>query len=384
MRRMEIGVVSGSLLLPAGIFLASTGLVSDTLGLSEFVYHKYTGYVAAGLGALHLYGHWPQLRGYWQRKLGRGRSAPPQRRSAALQPKQDEAKQESPAPVGGVLHGPVGETPSHMRRRHFLKLLASGSAGFLLGWLIRPPDEPAPLEEQDLGLVYHRWSSPGYAGALSGLLNWGRQPPPYKDYAWAKRLPLPAVTPPSGMSLVEAVTRRRSLRDYAARPFTLSELSWLLHCASGLTASAAGLRAAPSAGALYPIETYVVAHRVEGLSPGLYHYAPAEHVVEQLQSGDLRAEVVQAGLGQEFLAQASAVFVLTAIFQRLRWRYRQRTYRYALLEAGHIGQNIYLAAEAAGMGACAVGAYSDTEINRLIGIDGEHEATLYLLAVGPR
>jgi SagB-type dehydrogenase family enzyme len=91
---------------------------------------------------------------------------------------------------------------------------------------------------------------------------------------------------------------------------------------------------------------------------------------------------MQAGLGQGFLGQANVCFILSAIFQRTRWRYRERTYRYVLLEAGHIGQNLYLAATSMGLGACAVGAFLDDDLNDLLGLDGREEAVVYLLAVG--
>jgi SagB-type dehydrogenase family enzyme len=89
-----------------------------------------------------------------------------------------------------------------------------------------------------------------------------------------------------------------------------------------------------------------------------------------------------AGIGQEMLGQAQVCFILSAIFQRLRWKYRERTYRYALLEAGHIGQNLYLAATSMGLGACAVGAFLDDELNKLVGLDGQQEAALYMISVG--
>ena len=109
---------------------------------------------------------------------------------------------------------------------------------------------------------------------------------------------------------------------------------------------------------------------------------PREHVLELLQRGDFRAAVMQAGLWQDFLGQANVCFVLSAIFQRTRWRYRERTYRYVLLEAGHVGQNLYLAATSMGLGACAVGAFLDDQLNELLELDGEQEAALYVISVG--
>jgi SagB-type dehydrogenase family enzyme len=187
-----------------------------------------------------------------------------------------------------------------------------------------------------------------------------------------------------GLYAEEAIQRRRSVRTYADTLMTLGELSRLLHYSDGITLRRFGraLRAAPSAGALYPIETYVVAHRVADLASGLYHYRVQDHALHQLRTEDLRAAIVQRGLMQDFLGEANVVLVYTAIFQRLRWRYRERTYRYALLEAGHIGQNGYVAATSMGMGACTVGAFMDDDLNALLGVDGREEAALYMLAVG--
>jgi len=125
-----------------------------------------------------------------------------------------------------------------------------------------------------------------------------------------------------------------------------------------------------------------VVHDVATLHPGLYHYAVSDHALERLRAANLRGELLLAGIGQEMLGQAQVCFALSAIFQRTRWKYRERTYRYILLEAGHIAQNLYLAATSLGLGACAVGAFLDDALNKLLGLDGEQEAALYLISVG--
>jgi SagB-type dehydrogenase family enzyme len=162
----------------------------------------------------------------------------------------------------------------------------------------------------------------------------------------------------------------------------VEEFSRLLHAAQGITDTRRGFRAAPSAGALYPIELYAVVHDVAGMEPGLYHYAVRQHALEVLQQEDLRFAIMQAGLGQASLGQANVCFALSAIFQRTRWRYRERTYRYVMLEAGHVGQNLYLAATSLGLGACAIGAFDDDNLNDLLGLDGKEEAALYMITVG--
>jgi len=111
-------------------------------------------------------------------------------------------------------------------------------------------------------------------------------------------------------------------------------------------------------------------------------YAVKDHALELLRADDLRGEIVRYGLMQEFLGQANLVLVFTAFLQRLRWKYQERTYRYALIEAGHLGQNVYLAATSMGMGACAVGAFLDDNLNTILEVDGRNEAAIYLLSVG--
>ncbi|MBI2762225.1 MAG: SagB/ThcOx family dehydrogenase [Chloroflexi bacterium] len=276
----------------------------------------------------------------------------------------------------------MGRRERNISRRSVLGAAGVGATGFAAGWLARPADVGC-LPGEDLGVLYHRASSPGFTDVLGVLADWGTRPARTKEYPGAVRSALPPVSAPSDLSVARAIERRRSLRDYASRPLTTPELSWLLHAAAGITGPG-GARTAPSAGAQYPIETYVVANRVDGIEPGLYHYAPADHVLELLRGGTFGGDLVAAALGQEFLGQAPVVLVLSAVFQRLRWRYRERAYRYALLEAGHIGENVYLAAESAGLGACAVGAFSDDAVNRLLEVDGVEEAALILLPVGPR
>ncbi len=268
-------------------------------------------------------------------------------------------------------------------RGGFIVSSLAAVGGFVLGWLVPnpPPAEPPPATA-DVGVLYHRWSKPGYTPAMGTLSNWGRPPERYKTYPGAKRIALPDPHPYRGLSLEEAIEARRSRRTYSGQPLSLAELSRLLYAAQGITQRQGELRAAPSAGALYPIELYAVAHNIAGLEPGIYHYAVPAHELELVRQGDQRAAVTKAGLGQGHLGQANVCIVLSAIFQRLRWKYHERTYRYALLEAGHIGQNLYLAATSMGLGACAVGAFLDDDLNGLLGLDGEEEAALLVITGG--
>jgi SagB-type dehydrogenase family enzyme len=190
--------------------------------------------------------------------------------------------------------------------------------------------------------------------------------------------------PIGGLTTAEAIATRRSARAFSPSPMSIDELAQVLALGSGITADRWGnaRRAAPSSGALYPIELYPVVHNVDGLERGIYHYAYREHALELVRLEDLRTHVVEQGLMQEFLGQCGAVVFVTQILQRMRFRYQDRSYRYGLVEVGHIGQNIYLAANSMGLGACAIGAFMDNEINAMLGVDGTEEAAIYMIAVG--
>ena len=154
------------------------------------------------------------------------------------------------------------------------------------------------------------------------------------------------------------------------------------------------LRTAPSAGALYPIETYLAVRDVDDLSPGVYHYRvvgadpaghpdPEEgHALEQLTATDVSAALADACLQQRWMAQAAVVFVWTAVFARSEWKYGDRAFRYIYLDAGHIAAHVSLGAVAMGLGSCQVGAFFDDEVNGLLGVDGEEESAVYLTTVG--
>ncbi|MFQ5957286.1 MAG: SagB/ThcOx family dehydrogenase [Candidatus Brocadiales bacterium] len=144
------------------------------------------------------------------------------------------------------------------------------------------------------------------------------------------------------------------------------------------------LRAAPSAGALYPLELYVVVNNVRGLERGLYHYNILEHSLELLKIGDFRRKIINCALHQEMTGKANVTFVLTGIFDRITWKYDERGYRYAYIEAGHISQNIYLQSISLGLGSVAVGAFYDESLNNFLGVDGKAEAAIYMHAVGKK
>jgi SagB-type dehydrogenase family enzyme len=184
------------------------------------------------------------------------------------------------------------------------------------------------------------------------------------------------------LSVEKAIANRRSQRDFSGETMSLAELSHLLYYSSGVTDKRHGLRAAPSAGATYPIEVYVIVNNVEGLTKGIYHYLIASHELELTREGDFRNEMSRAALQEMMFRQANVIFALSAVLQRTQRHYRERAQRYIFFEAGHIAQNTYLVATSLGLGACAIGAFHDDEFNRVIGLDGKDESALYLLAVG--
>jgi SagB-type dehydrogenase family enzyme len=141
-------------------------------------------------------------------------------------------------------------------------------------------------------------------------------------------------------------------------------------------------RAAPSAGGLYPVETYLFLRAVEGYEPGIYHFRPHVFDLELLKKGDYSMELAQAALGQMMMVRSQVVFIWSAVVERSKWKYGQRAYRYIYLDAGHIGQNLYLAAEALGLGACTIGAIFDDQVNNIIGVDGLEETAVYMATVG--
>ncbi len=187
----------------------------------------------------------------------------------------------------------------------------------------------------------------------------------------------------------EVLIRRRSRREYLARPLKLQAFADLLYFTYGRTASypsargyEVALRTAPSAGALYPIDVFVVVHRVEDLTPGLYLYRTKDHFLQGIYRGDCRDDLVRGALDQDFLGDAAAVLLLVAFPERMFFKYGIRGYRYLYLDAGHIAQNAYLAAELLHLGACEVGAFYDDYLNRLFGFDGKTAFIATMVSIG--
>ena len=168
----------------------------------------------------------------------------------------------------------------------------------------------------------------------------------------------------------------------------MSELSYLLWCTQGvkdIIPGTATLRTVPSAGARHAFETFLLSNNVTGLSPGLYRYAACEHKLSFLNADHHVTDVIVQGcLGQEMVKTCAATFIWTAVAYRMTWRYGERGYRYLHLDAGHVCQNLYLAAEAIDCGVCAIGAFDDDLINSALGLDGEEHFAIYIVTAGKK
>ena len=237
--------------------------------------------------------------------------------------------------------------------------------------------------EERIGDVFQRLTS-DERGKMSGGTRAPRRPAEYKAYPQAPRFALSRPATTEGPGVWAAMASRRSVRHFMPVALREPDLSQLLWAAQGVTLTSGdrALRTAPSGGAAYPIETYVVIHLVEGVAQGLYHYGVLGHALEQLRASDLRAEVAAACLDQASAAQAAIVFAWTSVFDRARARYRERAYRYVYLEAGHIAQNVAVAAVSLGLGSCQIGALYDGEVHALLGVDGDSERIVYMTVVG--
>lgn len=210
------------------------------------------------------------------------------------------------------------------------------------------------------------------------------RPPRSKVYPDSVKVPLPPFEPERLMTLDTILRERKSVRVYQPKPLTIGQLSYLLWASTGVqrVERSFEFRTAPSAGAQYPIETYIIANEVSDLEPGVYHYGVHSHELERVLVGDVRSQIAAAALGQAMCGSAPAVFAWTAIFARSTWKYGQRAYRYIYLDAGHIAANLALAAVSLDLGTCQVGALFDDEVNKLLGVDGVEKSVVYMSVVG--
>lgn len=197
------------------------------------------------------------------------------------------------------------------------------------------------------------------------------------------KLPSPDLS--GTMPLKSVLVNRRSTRSFTTKALALEQLSQLLWAAQGITGSSGYERTAPSAGALYPMDVFIANRSggVKELSGGVYHYRPYEHSIDRILDGDQVAFLARAALSQNWMIQAPVNLVITAEYDRVGLKYGQRGVRYAMIEAGHIGQNIFLMAEALDLGAGIVGAFDDEQVIRVLNLPCKHEPLL-IMPVGQK
>ena len=274
-----------------------------------------------------------------------------------------------------------------------------------LGFLLSPADAARRTShidawKQNLASVHYHVSTrdAGYLRSsaatesyLKARLAEERQPPKFKRYARAVRRRLPRTTfSPDASALGRVLHARRTVREFARTPVSFEALAHVVRGTWGMTGQpSAGVlgrlptKTSPSAGARHPIECYVFAWNVTNLKPGLYHYDVRSNELRRLRSGDLRREVVEAASGQRYMARASFVCLMTAVFDRTLWKYPfENAYRVVWLDAGHLAQTFCLLATSLGLGPFVTAALQDSRIEKLLGIDGIKEFPVYLCGAG--
>lgn len=262
-------------------------------------------------------------------------------------------------------------------RRGFLGL-AAASALAPLTLRAAPPPSAA--------LAAHRASRNTWLGPAGGRVRVGA--PLDKSYPGAPRLRLPDRAHPGSRSLAATLGDDTAQCRFSREPIPLEELAWLLHLTNGVTGVVRGSdppelrRAAPSAGALYAGELYVVAEHVQGLGPGVYAYAVAEHALVEIRPGRALAAVAAAVQGERACDDAAAVVLVANVFERYTGKYGRRGWRYAFLDTGHIGENLRLAAASAGFADASPLGFDEARLNALLGLDAARESVGALHALG--
>ncbi len=242
--------------------------------------------------------------------------------------------------------------------------------------------------EPDVAAMYHLHSSNSRARVPELEVDDDHHPLRTRSYPGSSRIDLPGRDFDLAMPLGEALRLRRSTREYRRSPMPLELVGRLLYATYGIR----GVREidghptfdrpVPSAGGLYPLELYVATQEVEGLSDGVYHYDARSHQLELRRSGCVHPELADMTIGQDMIRDANIVLVIAGVFGRTMWKYGQRGYRYVLLDAGHVGQSLYLLGTAMGLGVVTIGGFFDRELGALIGIPLDEEQVVYLGCVG--
>jgi len=244
---------------------------------------------------------------------------------------------------------------------------------------------PALMANMSIGERFHHETAFGDSGVKGENPKAGDSFPLYKTYESSSSIALP-LEKYDGLTVEQAIQKRRSVRHYSDKALLLPHLTRVCLSACGLThmlgAMDITLRAAPSGGALYPIELYVIAHDIDSLADGLYHFQVKDSTLELIREGDLSRDINDAAFNQSWVGASPATLVLTARFARSTRKYFDRGYRYTYMEAGAICENIYLQATSLGLGTVSVGAFNDDALNELLGVDGINEAALLIMPIG--
>jgi SagB-type dehydrogenase family enzyme len=202
------------------------------------------------------------------------------------------------------------------------------------------------------------------------------------------KLPTPSEVITEFVDVRKIIEQRKSIRNYSEVPLTIDQLSYLLWCTQGVKEvfqGATTIRNVPSAGARHAFETYLLINNVDGITPGLYRFLVLEHsLIRVLLDKDIADKITKACLNQHFIKSSAVTFIWIAVPYRMNWRYGERGYRYLYLDAGHVCQNLYISAESINCGTCAIAAYSDDELNQILGLDGKEQFVIYLATVGKK
>ena len=212
----------------------------------------------------------------------------------------------------------------------------------------------------------------------------------HKRYRLRPKVALPPIPPDKGRrALSEIIAARRTRRTFADRELMLAEVSEILHSSYGITGNlqtpgggVQSLRAAPSAGALYPAEVYVAVRRVRRLDAGIYHYEVPEHALALVSNSDPTDQLYEVCCGQEYAREAAITVLISAVVERSKRKYGDRGYRYVLLDIGHLGQNLYLSCTALGLSIVTTCGFFDDEAAEMLNIDGCDESLFYVAFIG--
>ena len=196
-----------------------------------------------------------------------------------------------------------------------------------------------------------------------------------KEMKTQERIVLPEPKIKGEMSLEESILKRRSIRSFAPKELSSEEISQILWAAQGITEKRRGLRAAPSAGALYPLEIYIIK------KDGIFHYIIADHSLKQVGNDDVRGDIVRAAWGQSFIQEAPVSVIICAVRSRITSRYGGRGNRYVDIEVGHAAENLHLQAVALGLASVPIGAFTDSEVKKILGLPRNTEP-IYIIPVG--